>query len=132
MMKRVAHSSIAELLKRRNQAKTEKRKHRRIFVCLPMEFSYPGLKCAGFAHTINISENGVLAYVLRKLEIGESLHIKIYFETSSGLIFVEALGQVIRVEPVGPSEKEYRCAIRFLEMSSDLLQKLEKMLSNLD
>jgi hypothetical protein len=40
-------------------------------------------------------------------------------------------GEVIRVGRLGKSEKEYRYAVRFVDLSSDILKKLRKFLKSL-
>jgi hypothetical protein len=54
-----------------------------------------------------------------KLEIGQNLRVKFYYDSPAGIDCVQALGEVIRVDRLGKSEKEYRCAVRFVDLSSD-------------
>src|SRR4030067_1888797 len=98
MTNRIAQMTIAELIKQRTLAKPEKRRHNRIFLCLPMEYSFPESSCPRFAHTVDICEDGLLMYVLGKLEIGQDLRVKVYYDSASGIDCIEALGEVIRVD----------------------------------
>ena len=70
-------------------------------------------------------------YTPEKLKIGQKLRVKFFFDSVAGLDCVQALGEVIRVDRLGKSKKEYRCAVRFFDLSSDILKKLRKFLKSL-
>ncbi len=70
-------------------------------------------------------------YSSQKLEVGQNLNLKFYYDSAAGLDCVQALGEVIRVGRLGKSEKEYRYAVRFVDLSSDILKKLRKFLKSL-
>ncbi len=67
-----------------------------------------------------------------KLEIGQNLKIKVYYDSASRLDCVQALGEVIRVDRSEKSGKEYRCAVRFVDLPSDILKQLRKFLKSLN
>ncbi len=65
-----------------------------------------------------------------RLEVGQSLIVKFYYSVSE-IDCVQALTEVVRVDRLGKSEKDYRCAVRFVELSSDSMEKLSKFLKSL-
>ena len=122
---------IAELICQATSAKSEKRRHLRLSLRLPMEYSSPESSRHRLACTVDLCEDGLLMYTPEKLEIGQNLRVKFYCDSAAGLDCVQALGEVIRVERLGKSAKEYRCAVRFVDLSSDILKKLRKIFKEL-
>ncbi len=70
-------------------------------------------------------------YTPENLDFGQNLSIKFYYDTPAGLDYIQALGEVIRVDRSGISGKEYRCAVRFSDLPADFLKKLRKFLDSL-
>ncbi len=68
-------------------------------------------------------------YTPEELETGQALRLKFYYDSPSGLDWVEAFGEVIRVGRLGDSGKEYWHAVRFVDLSSDMLKKLREFLN---
>jgi len=131
MMNKDVQESIARLKDRVTSAKSEKREYFRLSLRLPMEYSFPDSSGHRLAYTVDISEGGLLMYGSQKLEVGQNLNLKFYYDSAAGLDCVQALGEVIRVDRLGKSEKEYRYAVRFVDLSSDILKKLRKFLKSL-
>jgi c-di-GMP-binding flagellar brake protein YcgR len=131
MMNKDLQESIARLIDRVTSAKSEKREYFRLSLHLPMEYSFPDSSGHRVAYTVDISEGGLLMYSSQKLEVGQNLNLKFYFHSAAGLDYVQALGEIIRVDRLGKSEKECRYAVRFVDLSSDTSKKLRKFLKSL-
>ncbi len=129
-MNREGQISVAKLLyQATTAAKPEKRRHFRLSLRLPMEYSFPELSRHCLACTVDICEGGLLMYTPEELETGQALRLKFYYDSPSGLDWVEAFGEVIRVGRLGDSGKEYWHAVRFVDLSSDMLKKLREFLN---
>ena len=131
MMIRNTQINIARLIQQSNSAKPEKRKYFRLSLRLPMEYSFPDSSGHRLAYTVDIGEGGLLMYCPQKLEVGQSLKLKFFYDSPAGIDCIQAFGEVIRIDRLGKSGKEYRCAVRFVDLSSDILKKLRKFLKNL-
>ena len=83
-------------------------------------------------YTVDVSEGGLLMHVSEKLQAGLNLKIKFYYASASGIDSIQVLGEVIRVDRLGKSGKEYRCAVRFVDLPSDILKQLRKFLKSLN
>jgi hypothetical protein len=57
--------------------------------------------------------------------------MKFFYDSAMGLDCIEATGDVIRVGKFGKTGKEYRCAVRFSNLPSGILKKLQKVLRSL-
>lgn len=123
--------NIAELIHQATSAKSKKRRHIRLSLRLPMEYSFPESSRHRLAYTVDLCEGGLLMYTPEKLEIGQNLRVKFYYDSAAGLDCVQALGEVIRVDRLEKSGKGYRCAVRFVDLSSDILKKLRKIFKEL-
>jgi hypothetical protein len=123
--------TIAELIKQTASGKPGKRRHRRLSLRLPMEYSFPGFPTHQFACTIDICEGGLLMQAREKLEVGQTLRIKLYHDSGPGINSIQALGKVIRTDMPDKSGKEYRCAVKFIDLPPDVLKELERLLKRL-
>ena len=123
--------NIAELIRQHTSAKPEKRGHHRLFLSLPLEYSLPESSYPRLAYTVDIGEGGLSMHVPQELEKGQNLRVKVYYDSASGIDCIEVLGEVIRLDSLEKSEKEYRCAVRFVDLSSEIMKKLRKFLKSL-
>jgi hypothetical protein len=57
--------------------------------------------------------------------------MKFFYDSAMGLDCIEATGDVIRVDKFGKTGKEYKCAVRFSNLPSGILKKLQKVLRSL-
>ena len=96
-----------------------------------MEYSFPDSSRCRLTYTVDLCEDGLLMYTAEKLEVGQSLRIKFYYDSVAGLDYIQTFAKVIRVDRFGKSGKEYRCAVRFFDLSSEILKKLRKFLKSL-
>jgi c-di-GMP-binding flagellar brake protein YcgR len=130
-MNRNGQINIAQIINQATSAKSEKRRHFRLSLHLPMEYSFPESSRLRLAYMVDICEGGLMMYSRQKLEIGQNLRVKFYYDSAAELECVQVLGEVIRVDRLGKSGKEFSCAVRFLDLSSENLKKLRKLLKSL-
>ena len=131
MMNKDVHEIIARLIDRVTWAQSEKREYFRLSLRLPMEYSFPDSSGHHLAYTVDISEGGLFMHSSQELEVGQNLNLKFYYDSAAGLECVQALGEVIRADRLRKSEKEYRYAVRFIDLSSDVLKKFRKFIKSL-
>jgi c-di-GMP-binding flagellar brake protein YcgR len=130
-MNRSAQINMAQIIRQATSAESEKRKHLRLSLRLPMEYSFPESSHLRLAYMVDICEGGLLMYAPENLDIGQNLSFKFYYDSAAGLDYIQTPGEVIRVDRLGISGKEYRCAVRFSDLPADFLKKLRKFLKSL-
>jgi hypothetical protein len=130
-MNRDAQANIARVIHRAASAGSEKRKDIRLSLRLPMEYSFPESFHIRLAYMVDICEGGLSMYTPENLHLGQNLTLKVYYVSAAGLDYIQAPGEVIRVDRLGISGKEYRCAVRFSYLSSDFLNKFREFLNSL-
>jgi c-di-GMP-binding flagellar brake protein YcgR len=123
--------NIARIIQRASAAKAEKRRSFRLSLSLPMEYSFPESSEHRLACMVDLCEGGLMMHTAEKLVTGQSLRMKIFCDSAMGLDCIQATGDVIRVDKLGKSGKEYRCAVRFSDLSPEILKKLRKFLRSL-
>jgi hypothetical protein len=127
----VIQMTIAELIKQATSGTPGKRRHRRLSLRLPMDYSLPGSSRHRLAYTLDICEGGLLIHTPEKLEIGQNLRVKFYHVSGSGVESIQAPGEVVRIDRLEKSGKEYRCAVKFVDLPPDVLKNLQKFLKSL-
>ena len=123
--------NVAQIIRQAISAEFEKRKHFRLSLRLPMEYSFPESSHLRLAYMVDICEGGLLMNTPENLDTGQNLSFKFYYDSAAGLDFIQAPGEVIRVDRLGISGKEYRCAVRFSDLPPDFLKKFRKFLNSL-
>ncbi len=122
---------MAQIIHQATLSESEKRKHFRLSLRLPMEYSFPESSHLRLAYMVDICEGGLLMYTPENLDIGQYLSFKFYYDSDAGLDYIQTPGEVIRVNRQGISGKEYRCAVRFSDLPADFLKKFQKFLKSL-
>ncbi len=130
-MNRSDQIRIAQIINQATSAKSEKRRHFRLSLHLPMEYSLPESSRFRLAYMADICEGGLLMYTPEKLDVGQNLRVKFYSGAAAGIDCIQAFGEVIRVDNLGKSGKEYRYGVRFSDMQPNFFKKLRKYLKNL-
>ncbi len=120
-----------KIIQNSNSAKSDKRRHLRLSLHLPVEYSFQEASSHRLAYTGDLCEGGLLMYTTENLQVGQNLRLRFYYDSAAGLDCVQALGEVIRVDKVGKLGKEYRCAVRFSDLPPNFLKKLQKFLESL-
>jgi c-di-GMP-binding flagellar brake protein YcgR len=109
----------------------EKRKHPRFSVDLPVEYSRTDL-FVDQGRVMNASEGGLLLYLPDQMEIGNHLRLKLFFTMGSELKAVETLVAVVWVDlHLGKDWGDYRTGVRFVEISTEDMEKLMGFLRSL-
>ena len=110
----------------------EKRKHPRFNVDLPVEYTRVESTLRQTGRALNASEGGLLIYFPERMEIGQQLRVKLYFSTGSDLESVECLVEIVWVDiHLGESWGDHRSGVKFVDVSSDDLNKVRKFLKSL-
>jgi c-di-GMP-binding flagellar brake protein YcgR len=107
----------------------ERRKHPRFNIDLPIEYHLVDSSVGQLGRAMNVSEGGLLVYLPDQLEIGQYLQLKLFFPSGSQLTVIEMLTEVVWGDiPLGKDGGDYRSGLRFIEISSEDLQKLKTFL----
>ena len=110
----------------------EKRKHPRFNVDLPIEYSRIDFPASHIGRGLNISEGGLLIYFPEKMDLGQYLSLKLFFPVGSKLNTIEVPVEVAWTEiDVSETQGDYRCGVRFIDISPEDLDKLKEFLSSL-
>jgi len=110
----------------------ERRKHPRFNVDLPIEYTRMESPLRQTGRTLNASEGGLLIYFPERMEIGQQLRVKLYFSVDSDLESVECLVEVVWMDiHLGESWGDHRSGVKFVDVSSDDLNKVRKFLNSL-
>ncbi len=96
-----------------------------------MDYSLPKTSGTRLAYMVDLCEGGLSMLTREELEAGQTLRIKFFCEADKGLDCIQTFGEVIRVERLGKARKEYRIAVRFSDLSSEVSKKLRKFLEDL-
>ena len=106
----------------------EKRMHPRLPFQLPTEYSRMGSFITRFGHTVNICERGILVRLPEKINLGENLLVKVYFDMDFGLHCIKTLAEVVWLDGLEEKKREFRCGLEFREMSNENWKTLEKFI----
>ncbi len=110
----------------------ERRKYPRFSVDLPIEYYPENLETRLPGRAVNASEGGLLICLSERIEIGESLRIRLYFPSGQGLRLIEMLVQVVWIDiHLGEEGEDYRSGVRFVDISAGDLFQLKNFLKGL-
>jgi c-di-GMP-binding flagellar brake protein YcgR len=110
----------------------ERRRNPRFSIDLPIEYQLipPSINYTG--RVLNASEGGLLVYLPQQTEIGQRLIIKLFFASGSHLNSIEVVAEVVWMDMhLGKGWGDYRCGVKFIDISSDDLIKLKTFLRSL-
>jgi c-di-GMP-binding flagellar brake protein YcgR len=107
----------------------ERRKHPRFNIDLPIEYSLLPSPVSHPGRALNASEGGLLVFLSEKVEISQLLQLKLFFPSGSELNGVELIAEVVWKDiHLGKDWGDYRCGLRFVDISPEGLNKLKKFL----
>ncbi len=110
----------------------ERRKYPRVVVDLPIEYHRIDSSVSYTARAQNASEGGLLLYLPEQMAIGQELKIKLFFTSGVELNTIEMLAQVAWTDiHLGQGQGDYRAGVRFIDISSENLEKLKNFLQSL-
>jgi c-di-GMP-binding flagellar brake protein YcgR len=110
----------------------EKRKYPRFSIDLPIEYYRISSSISQTGRALNISEGGLLIYFPEQMEIGQHLRLKLFFSLGSELNTIEMLAEVVWMDiHLGKDWGDYRSGVKFIDVSSEDIRKLENFLMHL-
>ena len=110
----------------------ERRKHPRFNVNLPIEYYRIDSSISHTGKALNISEGGLLIYFPEEIEIGQHLKLKLFLASGSGMKTIEPLVEVVWIDfHLGTDWEDYRTGVRFVNISTEDMEKLKNFLANL-
>ncbi|MGQ9510060.1 MAG: PilZ domain-containing protein [Thermodesulfobacteriota bacterium] len=113
-------------------ANIERRKYPRFSIDLPIEYSHLSSSITHPGRALNASEGGLLVYLPEKMEIGQRLHIKLFFHYPSTLNVIEMITEVVWIDlHLSEGWGSYRCGVKFIDISPDHLTVLKDLLASL-
>ncbi|MGA2316737.1 MAG: PilZ domain-containing protein [Thermodesulfobacteriota bacterium] len=113
-------------------ANLERRRHPRFSIDLPIEYHLIPSSLSHTGRALNASEGGLLVYLSQQIEIGQHLKIKLFFASGSHLNSIEILTEVVWVDiHLGKDWGDYRCGVKFMEISQEDLNRLKIFLRSL-
>jgi hypothetical protein len=109
----------------------DKRKHPRLFVELPLDYSRKGKKTDFGGIVKNASEGGILVYLPERIGVGELLKVEIYFAKGLELQTVQGQAKIVWADLAGRETwREHRYGLEFRSMPKGTLQKLRNLLKD--
>jgi c-di-GMP-binding flagellar brake protein YcgR len=110
----------------------ERRKHPRFNIDLPIEYSSLPSPVSHPGRALNASEGGLLVYLSEKVEMSQLLQLKLFSPSGSELNGVELIAEVVWMDiHLGKDWGDYRCGLRFVDISPEDLNKLQRFLRSL-
>ena len=110
----------------------ERRKYPRFSVDLPIEYSRIDSPTRYTGRGLNISEGGLLVYFREEMGLSQYLRMKLFFPSGSKLSTIEVLGEVAWTDiHLGESWGDYRCGVRFIDISPEDMSRLKNFLGSL-
>jgi len=110
----------------------ERRKHPRFNVDLPIEYYLINSRAGSRGRAMNVSEGGLLVYLPEEVAIGQHVQLRLYFPSGSELNAIDMVAEVVWVDlHLEKGWGDYRSGLRFIEISSEHLSLLKKLLRNL-
>lgn len=110
----------------------ERRRNPRFSIDLPIEYQLIPTTFSYSGRVLNASEGGLLVYLPQQIEIGQHLKIKLFFASGPHLNSIEVVAEVVWIDiHLGKEWGDYRCGVKFIDISSDDLTQLKKFLKSL-
>jgi c-di-GMP-binding flagellar brake protein YcgR len=113
-------------------ANLERRRHPRFSIDLPIEYHLLPSSLDHTGRALNASEGGLLVFLSQPIEIGQRLKIKLFFASGPYLSSVKIVAEVVWMDiHLGKDWGDYRCGVKFIDISSEDLSKLKNFLRSL-
>jgi len=110
----------------------ERRKYPRFNIDLPIEYAFLPSSPSHPGRASNASEGGLLVYLSEKVEINQLLQLKLFFPSGSELRGLELIAEVVWMDiHLGKDWGDYRCGLRFVDISPEGLNQLKRFLRSL-
>ena len=110
-------------------ARFEERSYPMVWLNLPVEY-YP-VKSDGrrTGYTERAGEGGLTVYLRNPFQVGDLLKLRLFFSSGPAVNAVETLSQVVWTEKL--KDAEYRCGMKFVDISAEDMNKLSSFLKKL-
>ncbi len=110
----------------------ERRRYPRIRVDLPVEYHRVESPIGNTGRASNAGEGGLEVYFPEKMNLGQRLRIKLFFSSDSQLNWMETLAELVWMDFIlEEGEREYRCGVKFIDISPEEFGKLKEFLKTL-
>ena len=110
----------------------ERRKYPRFHVDLPIEYYRIDSSTGHPGKALNISEGGLLIYFPAQMDIGQYIKLKLFFPLGPELNRIEVLAEVVWMDIyLDKGEGDYRCGIKFIDISPEDMRKLKNFIVSL-
>ena len=110
----------------------ERRKYPRFNVDLPIEYYRIDSPISHAGRGLDISEGGLLLSFPEQMDIGQYIRLKLFLSLGSELNTIEVLAEVVWMDMhLGESRRDYRCGIKFIDVSPEDMTKLKSFLRSL-
>ncbi len=111
---------------------SEKRKHPRFNVDLPLKYSRTNL-IFKYGRAVNASQGGLLVYLPEEMGVGQRLGLKIFSPSRSEFNTLETFVQVVwkDVHLRKDWTWDYRTGVKFVDVSPDHMTELKNFLGNI-
>lgn len=110
----------------------ERRRNPRFSIDLPIEYHLIPPTFRDTGRVLNASEGGLLVYLPQEVTMGQHLRVKLFFALGSHLNSIEVVAEVVWIDiHLGIGWGDYRCGVKFIDISSDDLSKLKNFLKSL-
>ena len=101
---------------------TDKRRHRRHLLDLPIQYYLAGMKIGRPGFTLNVSEEGLAIELPEKLKVGEDLKLKILQKAQGS---IEIMGKIVWIKPPARKGEAHQSGVRIVKLSPE--NKLETL-----
>jgi c-di-GMP-binding flagellar brake protein YcgR len=110
----------------------ERRKYPRVTLDLPIEYYRVDSSVRQTGQVQNASEGGLLLYLAERMIIGQELKVRLFFTSGRELNTIEMLAQVVWTDiHLDQGGEDYRVGVKFIDVSSEDLDKLKNFLRSL-
>ena len=110
----------------------ERRKYPRFNVDLPIEYYRIDSPISHAGKALNISEGGLLLSFPEQMDIGQYIRLKLFLSLGSELNAIEVLAEVVWMDiHQGKDRGDYRCGVKFIDISPEDMTKLKTFLRSL-
>ncbi len=103
----------------------------RFLLHLPIEYLPLDSPASYLSHSINASEGGLMICLHERLAVGKHLQLKIFFSSGPNLLAINPLVQVMWADEQLGEDKSYRHGVRFVDLTSEDVQKFRDFLGTL-
>jgi c-di-GMP-binding flagellar brake protein YcgR len=111
---------------------SERRKYPRVNVDFPTQYNEINSSISRNGRVMNLSEGGMLIHSPGQIEIGRHLNSSFSFPSGSEMNIIETLVEVAWMDiHSGEVRGDYRCGVKFIDVSPEDMTKLKKFLGSL-